>query len=159
MEQWAGHRAVGRSFQTKGVAGSRPPSPGSAYRWASDERYKGARLAASRGEGGSLAGPCARTPATARHDGAPAASASGPGVTEFHVHSVKNSKCSKRRGPVLDRRWTPGWPLAPAEQHIPGCQCLGNGVEPRAILPLPRTTESRSPAWMSETCRKRTLLL
>jgi hypothetical protein len=41
MEQWAGHRAVGRSFQTKGVAGSRPPSPGSAYRWASDERYKG----------------------------------------------------------------------------------------------------------------------
>jgi len=43
MEQWAGHRAVGRSFQTKGVAGSRPPSPGSAYRWASDERYKGER--------------------------------------------------------------------------------------------------------------------
>ena len=55
-----------------GVAGSRPPSPGSAYRWAAYERYKGAGAWALRVVGGSRAGPCARTATTARHDGAPA---------------------------------------------------------------------------------------
>ena len=43
MEQWAGTRALGRSWETQGVTGSRPPSPGSAYRWTVYERYKGVR--------------------------------------------------------------------------------------------------------------------
>src|SRR6185503_11840494 len=73
-------RAWGRSWETQGgagVPGSRPPSPGSAYRWAVDQTYKGV-APGDPTVGGLLAPRRTSAATTARHEARPPDTTSRP---------------------------------------------------------------------------------